>query len=165
MEGGGKLADLSQETMEQFNEVLPPHWSHNNPVDIIGDAGPKRYQDATKIAVENPSTDGVLVILTPQDMTRPTQTAEQLAQLAHTTHKPILASWMGGSDVAAGVNVLNRADIPTFDYPDTAATIFNYMWRYAYNLRGIFETPSLARRQRSGGHRPEARHRAHRGGA
>ena len=58
------------------------HWSHNNPVDIIGDAGPKRYQDATKIAVENPNTDGVLVILTPQDMTRPTQTAEQLAQLA-----------------------------------------------------------------------------------
>jgi acetyltransferase len=143
MEGGGKLAEISQETMEAFNEVLPEHWSHNNPVDIIGDAGAKRYQEATRIAVENPNTDGVLVILTPQDMTRPTQTAEQLAELSHTTHKPILASWMGGADVAAGVNVLNRADIPTFDYPDTAATIFNYMWRYAYNLRGIFETPSL----------------------
>lgn len=143
MAGGGKLADLSNETIEQFNEVLPPHWSHNNPVDIIGDAGPKRYKEATKIAVENPGSDGVLVILTPQDMTRPTQTAEQLAELSQSTRKPILASWMGGSDVAAGVNVLNRADIPTFDYPDTGATIFNYMWRYAYNLRGIFETPSL----------------------
>ncbi len=143
MEGDGRLAELSEETIEAFNAVLPPHWSHNNPIDIIGDAGARRYQDATKIAIENPNTDGVLVILTPQDMTRPTQTAEQLAELAGTTRKPILASWMGGSDVAAGVNVLNRADIPTFDYPDTAATIFNYMWRYAYNLRGIFETPSL----------------------
>ena len=143
MAGGGKLAELPEETMEKFNSVLPSHWSHNNPVDIIGDAGPKRYAESTRIAVENPNTDGVLVILTPQDMTRPTQTAEQLADLAGKTRKPILASWMGGSDVAAGVNVLNRADIPTFDYPDTAATIFNYMWRYSYNLRGIFETPSL----------------------
>ena len=103
--GGGKLADLPEETMEQLNSVLPSHWSHNNPIDIIGDAGPKRYADATRIAVGNPNSDGVLVILTPQDMTRPTQTAEQLAELSGKTRKPILASWMGGSDVAAGVNV------------------------------------------------------------
>jgi acetyltransferase len=50
---------------------------------------------------------------------------------------------MGGSDVAAGENILNRAGIPTFSYPDTAARAFNYMWRYSYNLRGLYETPSL----------------------
>ena len=50
---------------------------------------------------------------------------------------------MGGPDVAAGVDILNRANIPTFDFPDMAARIFNYMWRYAYNLRAIYETPVL----------------------
>jgi acetyltransferase len=55
----------------------------------------------------------------------------------------VLASWMGGADVAAGVAILNRAGIPTFPYPDTAAQVFNYMWRYAYNLRAIYETPAL----------------------
>ena len=141
--GNGKLAELSDETMAAFDEVLPRHWSHNNPVDIIGDADPDRYTKAVKIAIEDKNTDGLMVILTPQDMTYPTQTAEQMARALTETRKPVLASWMGGPEVAGGVDVLNRANIPTFDYPDTAASIFNYMWRYSYNLRTIYETPSL----------------------
>jgi acetyltransferase len=45
--------------------------------------------------------------------------------------------------VAAGEEILNRANIPTFPYPDTAARAFNYMWRYSYNLKGLYETPSM----------------------
>ncbi|MEZ4581805.1 MAG: hypothetical protein R3A10_09245 [Caldilineaceae bacterium] len=85
----------------------------------------------------------MLVILTPQDMTRPTQTAELLVSaLKQPQYKPVLTSWMGGSRAAAGQNVLNRHNIPTFPYPDTAARVFNYMWQYSYNLRSIYETPS-----------------------
>ncbi len=77
-------------------------------------------------------------------MTDPTQIAEQLRQASSKFgRKPVLASWMGGADVAAGTSILNRASIPTFPYPDTAAQVFNYMWRYSYNLKGIYETPSL----------------------
>jgi len=143
MAGKGKLAELSEETMAAFDEVLPRHWSHNNPVDIIGDADPDRYTKAVEIAIADKNTDGLMVILTPQDMTYPTQTAEKMAHALTDTRKPVLASWMGGPEVAGGVDVLNRANIPTFDYPDTAASIFNYMWRYSYNLRSIYETPSL----------------------
>ena len=50
---------------------------------------------------------------------------------------------MGGPSVSAGCDILNRYDIPTFDYPDSAARAFCYMWRYTYNLRGIYETPIL----------------------
>src|SRR5262249_30999967 len=57
--------------------------------------------------------------------------------------KPILASWMGGADVTAGESILNRANIPTFSYPDTAARAFHYMWHYSYNLHGLYETPIL----------------------
>ena len=56
----------------------------------------------------------------------------------------MLASWMGGKHVAEGVAILNTAGIPTFAYPDTAARAFNYMWRYSYNLRGLYETPVAA---------------------
>src|SRR5687767_11260613 len=75
---GGQLAPLSAETMAACNEILPPQWSHSNPIDILGDAGPDRYAKALEIAAQDASSDGLLVILTPQDMTDATRTAEAL---------------------------------------------------------------------------------------
>jgi acetyltransferase len=140
---GGELADLSQDSLNALNNLLPRHWSHNNPVDILGDASPERYVSAIEIVAKDPKNDGVLVILTPQANSDPTRTAEQLKPMAKLDGKPILASWMGGTDVAAGESILNRNNIPTFPYPDTAVRAFNYMWRYTYNLRGLYETPIL----------------------
>jgi acetyltransferase len=141
--GGGKLAEISDSTMQEFNEFLPSAWSHNNPIDILGDADPERYAKSLEIAANDDNADGLLVILTPQDMTDPTQTAEHLRPYAKSVNKPILASWMGGVDVKAGERILNRANIPTFPYPDTAMRVFNYMWKYSYNLRALYETPVL----------------------
>ena len=140
----GELAELAPETVSALDQVLPPEWSHNNPIDILGDASPERYAKTLEIAARDPNSDGLLVILTPQAMTDPTETAEQVKSYAQTTGKPVLASWMGGSDVEAGEAILNRASIPTFGYPDTAARMFDYMWRYSYNLVGLYETPVLA---------------------
>lgn len=140
---GGELAVLSTQTMEELNELLPEHWSHGNPVDILGDAGPDRYAKALEIAARDPNSDGLLVILTPQAMSDPTETAVQMRPYAHSTGKPVLASWMGGSDVAEGINVLNEIGVPTFDYADTATRLFNYMWRYADNLTALYETPAI----------------------
>jgi acetyltransferase len=142
--GGGRLTALSDATMAAFDEVLPPVWSHNNPVDIIGDAPPARYAKALEIAGADPSADGMLVILTPQAMTDPTATARELVPYAHLRGKPVLASWMGGRGVAEGTQILRDAGVPTFDYPDTAVRMFNYLWRADDNLRLLYETPSLA---------------------
>jgi len=141
--GGGELAELSPQTMQAFDEILPPQWSHNNPVDILGDAEPQRYARSLEIAANDPGIDGMLVILTPQDMTNPTQIAEKLKPYAKGLGKPVLASWMGGAEVAAGEQILNQAGIPTFQFPDSAVRAFNYMWRYSYNLKGLYETPTL----------------------
>jgi len=138
---GGELTPISAETMTSLNKLLPAQWSHNNPVDILGDGPPDRYAKTLEIVAKDPNADGMLVILTPQDMTDPTQTAEALKPYAKLGDKPVLASWMGGPDVEAGEAILNRAGIPTFRYPDTAARAFQYMWRYSYNLKGIYETP------------------------
>ncbi len=140
----GELAALSDATCQAFDRLLPAHWSHNNPVDILGDASPERYAQALTIAAADETSDGLLVILTPQAMTDPTRTAEALKAQAKDGRKPILASWMGGAEVAAGQAILAQANIPTFPYPDTAALIFTHMWRYSDNLRALYETPSTA---------------------
>ncbi|HET7272016.1 MAG TPA: bifunctional acetate--CoA ligase family protein/GNAT family N-acetyltransferase [Rubrobacter sp.] len=141
---GGELAQISPETMETLNGFLPAPWSHGNPVDVLGDADPERYAKTLETAAGDPQSDGLLVVLTPQDMTDPTATAERLVPYANSTRKPVLASWMGGPAVAAGESILNGAGIPTFDYPDTAARAFTNMWKYTYNLRSIYETPEPA---------------------
>ncbi len=140
---GGQLAELSPESMAALNKILPAAWSHNNPVDVIGDASAALYAQAVDIAAKDPSTDGLLVILTPQAMTDATATAEQLKPYAHLEGKPILASWMGADAVMAGEDILNAANVPTFKYPDRAAKAFCYMWRYSENLRALYQTPLM----------------------
>jgi acetyltransferase len=141
---GAQLAPLASETMAELNKILPPTWSHNNPVDIIGDASAELYAQAVELVAKDPNTDGLLVILTPQAMTDATATAEKLVPVAKQDGKPILASWMGAGEVEAGEDILNAASIPTFKYPDRAARAFYYMWRYSDNLRSLYETPAAA---------------------
>ena len=140
---GGELAELSSESLRRLDEFLPAHWSHNNPIDVLGDADSERYARALEIASQDPNSDGLLVILAPQGMTDPLQIAERLKPYAKEYGKPVLASWMGGNSIAAGEAALNSAGIPTFSFPDTAARAFTYMWRYTYNLRGLYQTPTL----------------------
>ena len=140
---GGELAELSTSTLEVLNQNLPPHWSRNNPVDILGDALPDKYAKVAETVAADPNNDGVLMLTCPQGMSHPTITAEKLAPLAKGTGKPVLACWMGGAEMSAGIEILNRAGIPTFPYPDAAARIFYHMWRYSYLLRGLYETPML----------------------
>jgi acetyltransferase len=143
VQGGGALAEISPASMEAYNKLLPASWSHANPVDILGDAEPERYAKSLEIAAKDPEIDGMLVIMTPQGMTNPTRIAEELKPYAHSLGKPVLASWMGGNSVAAGEEILNEVGLPSFYYPDTAVRAFNYMWKYADNLKGLYETPSL----------------------
>ena len=92
---GVSVASLSPETVERLNQVLPATWSHNNPVDIIGDATPQRYRDAVGICMEDPGVDGVLVILTPQAMTQPLEVAKLLVEDAgHSASRCSPVGWV-----------------------------------------------------------------------
>jgi acetyltransferase len=140
---GGELAPLSDNSRRALDALLPPHWSHANPIDILGDAEPERYAKALEIAIQDPASDGLLVILAPQGMTDPAAVADRLRPFAKGHGKPLLASWMGAQMVAPGERILNEAGIPTFNYPDTAARAFDYMWRYSLNIRSLYETPMV----------------------
>jgi acetyltransferase len=142
---GGELAPLGDETINALDSFLPPHWSRQNPIDILGDATPERYGAALDVLAQDPNSDGLLVILTPQAMTEPTATAAQLqAKAQHWKEKPLLASWMGTLAVAEGEAQLNQGSIFTLPYPDAAAQVFTLMAHYTDNLHALYETPCLA---------------------
>jgi len=141
---GGALAELSNSSIQQLNACLPPHWSHGNPVDVLGDADAKRYHDALSIVGKDERVDGLLVVLTPQAMTHPTEAAEALCAAAKHINKPVLASWMGGEAVAAARDLMNCAGLPTYDYPDEAARSFQFMWQRHRRLKLLDETNRVA---------------------
>ncbi len=138
--GASELAPLSLESEKALSQFLPAHWSHGNPIDILGDADPERYARALDVAGSDPNSDGLLVILAPQGMTDPAQVAERVKTHAG-SGKPLLASWMGGRSVAGGVEILKAAGVPVFSYPDAAVRTFESMWSYSERLRGLYETP------------------------
>jgi acetyltransferase len=140
--GHGELAELSAKTMTDLNALLPAHWSHHNPVDVLGDADAARFAQALGIVADDAAVDGVLAILTPQAMTHPTNIAQEVARIAGQINKPLLASWMGAQSVQEGRGILNAAGVPTYDYPDEAALAFVRMREHRLRLIWLSETLS-----------------------
>jgi len=138
---GISLAELSGDTLESLNTVLPVTWSQANPVDVIGDATPERYAQAVEICMQDPGVDGLLVILTPQAMTDPAAVASSLVSLGDKNNKPLLACWMGEIQVAEGRRILRDASVPTFHTPEAAVEAFSYLVNHHRNQKLLLETP------------------------
>ena len=138
---GGKLVELSEKTMQKLNEYLPPFWSHGNPIDVLGDATPERFAGATEIVLEDENVDAVLVLLTPQAMTAPTETAVAISQLAAKTTKSIMAGWLGGASMREGIQIFNQAGISSFTAPEQAIRAFMTLSNYSENQSMLYETP------------------------
>jgi acetyltransferase len=135
------VASLSEETIAKLNQVLPSTWSHNNPVDIIGDATPKRYLDAVGICMEDSIVDGVLVILTPQAMTKPLEVAQLLIDAAGKFNKPLLTCWMGDTQIIDGRALFDKAGIPSFRTPEAAVEAYSYITAFYRNQRLLAQAP------------------------
>jgi acetyltransferase len=139
---GGELAKLNESTLKKLNEVLPAAWSHGNPVDVLGDAGAKRYKEATEAVLKDPNVDGALVVLTPQAMTKADEIASEIVTLNKKYGKTILASWMGEKDVEEGREILEEGGIPVYRIPENAVNTFMAMYKYTKNIESLHETPS-----------------------
>ncbi|MCP5279878.1 MAG: bifunctional acetate--CoA ligase family protein/GNAT family N-acetyltransferase [Thiobacillus sp.] len=141
VELGIRLAELAPQTMEQLNAALPATWSHGNPVDIIGDAGAERYRAALSACLADPGVDGVLAMLTPQAMTKPTEAAQAVVDVAKGSSKPVLTCWMGESQVAEGRKLFKEAGLPYFTTPEPAVEVFSYLSAFYENQRLLMQTP------------------------
>jgi acetyltransferase len=134
-------AVLSVDTINKLENLLPPGWSRTNPVDILGDASPERYEKAVDICLKDPAVSGLLIILAPQALTRPTDVAESLAGVIKRTSFPIFVSWMGGKQMEIGRDIFNLKGIPTFETPERAVRAFMDLYRYSKNLKVLLEIP------------------------
>jgi acetyltransferase len=135
------LAELAPETITRLSEVLPAHWSHSDPVDILGDADADRYHAATGIVLADRQVDGLLVLLTPQAMTDPTACAEGVIAAARKAHKPVLACWMGEKRVGEGRSRFGAAGIPQFTSPEAGVDAFGYLACYRRNQIALLQAP------------------------
>jgi acetyltransferase len=127
---GMKVASLHPDVAEGLREKLPAAASVGNPIDVLGDADPERYAMAVEAAQADPSVDAVIVILTPQAMTKPLETARAIAARAN-GEKPVLASFMGGADVLPGRDELVAANLPDYPSPERAVAALKAMRDYA----------------------------------
>ena len=127
---GLELADLSDETRKTLSAALPAAASVKNPVDVLGDAQHDRYQATLEAVLKDDNVDGLVVILTPQNMTDIEEIARGITQLDPDCGKPILTSFMGGADVAAGVQILRQRGIPHYPFPEGASRVLRAMRKY-----------------------------------
>ena len=135
------LAELHSDSIDALSAVLPPHWSHTDPVDLLGDADSERYEQALRIVLSDDNVDGVLVLLTPQGMTDPTACAEGVIAASKTSRKPLLACWMGQNQVAEGRRLLSAAGIPNFSSPEAGVNGFGYIAAHRRNQHKLMQAP------------------------
>jgi acetyltransferase len=138
---------LGPATLAALDRILPPGWSRQNPVDILGDAPAERYAQAMAILLAEPGLHALLVILTPQAVTDPLAVANDLVRLAGSHDLPLFAVWMGGRDVAAAIRLLNEAGIATFATPERAIQAFSFLLQYVGNQKLMLEIPPRLSRQ------------------
>ena len=139
---GIKMAELSDDSLHALNAVLPVHWSHANPVDILGDATSERYKQSLEVCLNDENIDGVLVILTPQAMTNPTEIAECIIEGAKHSKKPVLAAWTGGAKVEEGRALFANSNVAHFNTPEIAVDAFGFLANYAQNQILLKQIPS-----------------------
>jgi acetyltransferase len=139
---GGRLAQLSGDTLAELDRVLPPTWSHGNPVDLIGDATGRRYAEALEAVRKDPGVDGLIVLHCPTAVTSPVEVAERVAAVPGSREGPlVITSWVGESAAAEARRLFDELRIPTYETPEQAVRGFMYLVRYRRGQELLAETP------------------------
>jgi acetyltransferase len=144
IEEGGRLAELSSDTIEKLNAVLPATWSHGNPIDIIGDADAERYAKALHIVMEDDDIDAAVVVYCPTAVASAADAAKGVVSVltGAAPQKNVFACWMGDASVAEGRAALIAARVPDYETPERAVRAFMYLVRYRQSQELLLETPS-----------------------
>lgn len=138
---GGELAKLTDTTLARLNSVLPPTWSHGNPIDIIGDADGARYTAALESLVEAPELDAILVLNCPTAVASGIDAARAVAQAAPKLGKPLFTNWLGAQSAVEARRLFDSAGIPTYDTPEKATRGLMHLVRYYKGQQTLMEVP------------------------
>jgi len=145
---GGKMATLSEDTIQKLNAILPEHWSHSNPVDIIGDAPGRRYAGVMKILMQAPEVGSLLVMHAPTATTNSYEASQAVVEVVNSAEGDaakinILTCWVGGEAVMPCRQVFNEAGVPTYNTPRGAVTAFMHLVKYKQSQDLLMATPPI----------------------
>jgi len=141
VELGVRVPQLRDDTLQRLDEILPAHWSHGNPVDILGDAPPERYAQSLEACLGDDQVDGVLAMLTPQAMTEPEAAARAVVDTVKDHRKAVLACWLGDKQVASSWALFARHKLPAFDTPESSVEAFSYLASYRRSQELLMQVP------------------------
>ena len=142
----GTLAHLEQKTLDSLDAALPPTWSHGNPVDIIGDAGPARYSAAIEAVMRDKNTDAVMVMNVPTALASSVDAAKATVEAVKAgrklgMNKPVLATWLARSTTEEVKPLFREAKIPDFMTPGAAVRGITQLARYGAAQAELMQTP------------------------
>lgn len=137
-----ELAPLDDQILTELNQVLPVHWSHQNPMDILGDATPERYRAVVDIGMKDKNSDALLTILVPIAMTKPYEVAKEMVAFASRMDKPLLTCWMGEKQVKTSWKLFAENKIPCYSTPEMAVEAFSYLADYYQNQKLLLQAPA-----------------------
>lgn len=141
---GLKMARFDKATVDQLHENLPAESNIYNPIDVLGDARVDRFKFALKMVYEDENVDSVIVILSPTAVAEPEETARAVLEFKKKyPDKPLFAVYMGGKTLVQGKEILLKAEVPTFTFPESAVTALEGMVRYADFRRAKEAAPLL----------------------
>jgi acetyltransferase len=141
-DAGGVFAELSADTLARLDAVLPPAWSHANPVDIVGDAPPQRYRDALEVLLKSGDADAVLLIHAPTAIAASADIARLVLPTLAQAPIPVLTAWMGGASVGEARRLCADAGLPVFETPEAAVAGFQQMVQFRANQQMLLQLPA-----------------------
>lgn len=148
LQRGGKLAELSEQTIESLNSVLPASWSYGNPIDMVGDADHNRYIKTLNAVMDTDCADAILIMHSPSAVAHSEQTARAIVDAinAHPRHKRfnILTNWSGELTAKPARHIFTQAGIPTYRTPESAVVAFMHLVEYRRNQKQLMETPTTS---------------------
>ena len=128
---GIPLAGVSASLRERILPALPSTATLANPLDIVGDARADRYRTVLSALGDETSVDAVLVLLTPQAMTEPEETARATVSALAGSGKTVFASFLGEATVASSRRILSDGGIPNYPVPERAVRTLYAMLRHS----------------------------------
>lgn len=142
IDAGGRLAELSQQTLDRLDAALPSAWSHGNPVDLVGDATAERYRAALDAVVADDGVDAVLVMNCPVALASGEHSARVVVEMfEQQPSTSVIASWVGGDYQLDSRRLFAKGRIPSYDTPEEAVRAFMYLVNYRRSQAALMETP------------------------
>jgi acetyltransferase len=139
---GLSLPELSEKTVAALKQLLPAHWDGGNPINVFGDASTERYAQALGVILRDEHVDGAVALVAPLALTKPLEVAHALASAANETRKPVLASFLGGTQQREARTFLHSTPVPELPGPEAAVEAFGYLASFQHSQRMLMEVPS-----------------------